>query len=121
MKNSTALVHNLTREIALGTLLLSGLCAAAAPSFGGTLSGTSSSSKVTLNDLNLATPAGMDEARARIERAAKQACVRMIDLDDLSHHDNFLACVSQALEQSQPALAALAQQSAARVASVTTP
>ena len=118
MKNSTSIARKLTREITLGALLLSGLLAGAAPSFADP---ASTSSKVTLNDLNLSTSSGMAQARARIERAVKDACWRVDDVNELSHHDNYVACVSQSLEQAQPALAALARQSEARLASTATP
>ena len=118
MKNSTSIACDLTREIAIGALLLSGLFAVAAPS---NADPTSTSSKVSLTDLNLATSAGMAQARARVERSVKDACWRVDDVNDLSHHDNYLACVSHGLEQAQPALAALGRQSTARLASVVTP
>ena len=118
MKNPTSIARDPTREFTAAALLLCGLFAGAAPS---RADPASTSSKVALTDLNLATSTGMAQARVRIERAVKDVCLRVDDLNDLSHHDNYLACVSNALEQAQPALAALARQSAARLASAATP
>jgi UrcA family protein len=71
--------------------------------------------KVSVADLDLGTTAGMNTARDRVRKVAQHLCVQVEQMDDLSRHDNFLACVDEsvtaAMQQLKgPALAALAKQ-----------
>ena len=54
-------------------------------------------SKVSLSDLNLATPEGARVARERLHREARRLCSQVADELDLSHQPNFVACVDEAL------------------------
>ena len=52
---------------------------------------------VSLADLNLSTAQGMSAAQTRIGKMVKRLCTQVEDPDDLSHHENFLACVDQSM------------------------
>ena len=52
---------------------------------------------VSVADLDLSTAEGMQAAQTRLGKMAKKLCARMEDPDDLSHHENFLACVDQSM------------------------
>jgi UrcA family protein len=54
-------------------------------------------SKVSLSDLNLATPEGARVARERLHREARRLCSQVADELDLSRQPNFVACVDEAL------------------------
>ena len=57
----------------------------------------SRTSKVSLSDLNLATPEGARIARERLDREARRLCNQVADELDLSRQSNFVACVDEAL------------------------
>ena len=52
---------------------------------------------VSLTDLDLSTAQGMSAAQTRISKMVKRLCTQVEDPDDLSHHENFLACVDQSM------------------------
>ena len=54
-------------------------------------------SKVSLSDLDLATPEGARVARERLHREARHLCSQVADELDLSRQPNFVACVDEAL------------------------
>jgi UrcA family protein len=71
--------------------------------------------KVWVADLDLGTSAGMKTAQARVREVARRLCTEVEQMDDLSRHTNYLACVdasvTAAMQQLKgPALAALAKQ-----------
>jgi UrcA family protein len=71
--------------------------------------------KVWVADLDLGTTDGMKAAQARVSQAARHLCTQVAQMDDLSRHANYLACVdasvTAAMQQLKgPALAALAKQ-----------
>jgi UrcA family protein len=71
--------------------------------------------KVSVADLDLGTTAGMKAAQGRVRKVAQHLCAQVAQMDDLSRHDNYLACVdasvTAAMQQLKgPALAALAEQ-----------
>ena len=71
--------------------------------------------KVSVADLDLGTSAGMKTAQARVREVARRLCTEVEQMDDLSRHTNYLACVdasvTAAMQQLKgPALAALAKQ-----------
>jgi UrcA family protein len=53
--------------------------------------------KVSLADLDLATPEGARVARKRLHATALRLCSQVADYEDLSHQANFVACVDAAL------------------------
>ncbi len=80
--------------------------------------GDERSAKVSVADLDLRTTAGMMAAQARVRQMARRLCTQVEQLDDLSVHDNYLACVdasvTAAMQQLKgPALAALDKQKSA--------
>jgi UrcA family protein len=71
--------------------------------------------KVSIADLDLGTTAGMMAAQARVRQMARRLCTQVEQMDDLSRHENYLACVdasvTAAMQQLKgPTLAALAKQ-----------
>jgi UrcA family protein len=71
--------------------------------------------KVSVADLDLGTAGGMKAAQARVREVARHLCTQLEQMDDLSRHANYLACVDSsvtaAMQQLKaPALAALAKQ-----------
>jgi UrcA family protein len=70
--------------------------------------------KVSMAGLDLSTAAGVRAARVRLQEAAQRLCTQVEDPLDLSHHENYLACMDEsmtaALQQLRlPALAAIAK------------
>ena len=81
------------------------------------IAGDVRTAKVSIADLDLGTTAGMTAAQARVRQMARRLCSQVEQLDDLSHHENYLACVDEsvtaAMQQLKgPALAGLAKQNA---------
>jgi UrcA family protein len=77
----------------------------------------SRTSKVSLSDLDLATPEGARFARERLHREARRLCNQIADELDLSRQPNFVACVDETLAKAlrqiaPPALVAGAAASA---------
>jgi UrcA family protein len=62
--------------------------------------------QVSMAGLDLSTAAGMQAAHDRIQVAARKLCSQIADMDDLSRHANYLACVAEsttaALQQIRP-------------------
>jgi UrcA family protein len=53
--------------------------------------------KVSTADLDLGTTAGVRTARERVNQAARRLCRQVEDMNDLSRHENYLACVDTAM------------------------
>jgi len=51
---------------------------------------------VSLADLDLSTPQGVQAARERLHQAARQLCSQLEDSHDLGHQPHFVACVDAA-------------------------
>lgn len=76
------------------------------------------STVVSLADLDLSTPEGLDAARDRVRQASKQLCRLVADPDDLSRYANYNPCVKEsfttAMERAnKPALGVVARSDAA--------
>ena len=54
-------------------------------------------SNLSLADLDLSTPAGVDAARDRLQQTARRWCSQVADRQDLSHQPNFIACMDETL------------------------
>ncbi len=63
--------------------------------------------QVILSDLDLSTVAGQESAHERLLQMAQRLCTEVADLDDLSHHSNFLKCVEAATAGTRPHLDAM--------------
>jgi UrcA family protein len=63
--------------------------------------------QVSVSDLDLSTAAGQESARERLHQMARRLCTEVEDLDDLSHHSNFIKCVATATAGMQPHLEAM--------------
>ena len=61
-----------------------------------------SSAKVLLGDLDLATPEGARTARQRLHAAAQLACSRLEDRLDLGRQEHFVACINAAMALALP-------------------
>jgi UrcA family protein len=66
----------------------------------------SRTSKVSLSDLDLATPEGARVARERLHREARRLCNQVADELDLSRQPNFVACVDETLAKALRQIAA---------------
>jgi UrcA family protein len=73
---------------------------------------------VSLADLDLSTPEGARAARDRLHETARRLCSRLVDLQDLSHQPNFVACVDEALAHALRQVGALPQAQKPALASV---
>jgi UrcA family protein len=71
-----------------------------------------STSKVSLADLDLATPEGTRAAYERLHAAARLACSRVEDSLDLGHQPQFVACVDAAMASALPQVQELARKGA---------
>src|SRR6266481_7090863 len=71
-----------------------------------------STSKVSLADLDLATPEGARVAHERLHTAARLACSRVEDSLDLGHQPQFVACVDAAMASALPQVQELARKGA---------
>jgi UrcA family protein len=58
---------------------------------------SSRTSKVSLADLDVATPEGARAAHQRLQREARRLCSEVADELDLSLHANYVACVDESL------------------------
>jgi UrcA family protein len=54
-------------------------------------------SNLSLADLDLSTPAGVDAARDRLQQTARRRCSQVADRQDLSNQPNFIACMDETL------------------------
>ena len=77
------------------------------------ISGEMRAKKVTLAGIDLSTLEGQRAARERLHQAARQLCSQVADELDLSHHENYLACVDIAMAKAEPLLQAMASRSGA--------
>ena len=66
-----------------------------------------SSVRVNFSGIDLSTSGGQEKAKERLVQAARLTCQRVEDEQDLSRHENYLACVDAALTQAMPKLAQL--------------
>lgn len=61
---------------------------------------------VSLAGIDLSSASGQRAARARVQEAARKLCMQVEEMNDLSRHTNYLACVDQsvsaALRQIEP-------------------
>jgi UrcA family protein len=71
-----------------------------------------SSAKVSLAQLDLATPEGMRVAHERLHAAARLACSHVENSLDLGRQPNYVKCVDASMAAAQPALEELARNSA---------
>lgn len=93
-----------------GVLLLGCLAAAAVAAADELQAVVRRSAPVSMADLNLSRPEGMQAARERVNASARRLCQLVSDPLDLSHRANYFACVdatvAAALRQiTPPALA----------------
>jgi UrcA family protein len=95
-------LHSLT-IIAVLTSVVCAFAASASP--------TDSAVRVDLRHINLSTAAGQAEAKERLLQAAHLTCGRVEDEEDLSRHDNYLACVKTVLNKAMQQLAQLVSRS----------
>jgi len=79
----------------------------------GQISGEMRAKKVTLAGIDLSTLEGQRAARERLHQAARKLCSQVADELDLSHHENYLACVDSAMAKAEPLLQAMASRSGA--------
>jgi UrcA family protein len=70
-----------------------------------------SSLRVNFAGIDLATASGQAQATARLVQAVRLSCERVEEMDDLSRHENYLACVDATLTQATPHLARLISRS----------
>jgi UrcA family protein len=70
---------------------------------------STSSAKVSLGDLDLATAEGARTAHQRLHAAAQLACSRVEDRLDLGRQQHFVACVDAAMVLALPQVAEIAR------------
>jgi len=91
------------RPFAIVAVLTAAVCATAqSPA-----SPATSSVRVNFSGIDLSTSGGQEKATERLVQAARLTCARVEDEQDLSRHENYLACVDTALNQAMPKLAEL--------------
>jgi UrcA family protein len=80
------------------TAFAAGLCLAIAAAVLAPQAGnaTVKSMRVSLADLKLSTPQGMQAARERIDQAARRLCGKLVDPWSYSHVSDYLRCVDDA-------------------------
>lgn len=67
---------------------------------------------VSLTDLDLSTPDGVRAAHERLHEVARTLCSQVEGDMDLSHRENYLACVNEAMARSLPKIEQLARKNA---------
>jgi len=92
MKTSKLVCINTVSLVATGLLAWG----SAAPAAAADSPDTVHTKQVRLSDLDLSTAAGQASAHERLLQMARRLCTEVEDLDDLSHHANFLKCVDAA-------------------------
>jgi len=80
-----------------GALLLGCLAISAAALADEPQAAVSRSARVSLTDLDLSTPEGMQAARERVRATARRSCLQLADPDDLYALWTFEACVDRAV------------------------
>jgi UrcA family protein len=78
-------------------------------------SGEIRSRKVSLADIDLSTVEGQHAAYERLHQAARNLCSQVAEDLDLSHHENYLACIDMAMAKATPLLQAMASRSSAEL------
>jgi UrcA family protein len=76
---------------------------------GGAQAAETRSAKVTFAGLDLSTSDGVNAARERLRDTAGRLCSLVADELDLSHHDNYVKCVDDAMARAMPRLEELAR------------
>jgi UrcA family protein len=99
--NTTTVIKTLM--ISLMTVGFFGGAAAMADQVGNSVA----SKKVSLSDLDLATAEGRQVAQDRLHQLARALCAQVADPTDMSHHDNYLACMDATLAKAGASLQAL--------------
>jgi len=97
-------------ETGVQTAILTALCVAAPfAAYAQETSGAAqtSSAKLSLGDLDLATPEGARTAHQRLHAAAQLACSRLEDRLDLGRQEHFVACVDAAMALALPQVESL--------------
>jgi UrcA family protein len=101
MNTNTYMARRLGSRVAVRTTSLMALLALApvaaiaqSPAAGAVETRTSS---LSLADLDLSTPAGVDAARDRLQQTARRRCSQVANRQDLSHQPNFIACMDETL------------------------
>ena len=95
------------RPFAIVAVLTAAVCATTQSVNADPASTVTSSVRVNFSGIDLSTSAGQEEAKERLVQAAHLTCQRVEDEQDLSRHENYLACVDAALTQAMPKLAQL--------------
>jgi UrcA family protein len=104
MKTSnTVCMHTVMSLVATGLLAWGG----AAPVAAADSPDAVHTKQVSLSDLDLSTVAGQASAHERLLDMAHRLCTEVEDLDDLSHHANFLKCMEAATASTGPHLDAM--------------
>ena len=93
------------RPFAIVAVLTAAVCTTTTQSV--IASPATSSVRINFSVIDLSTSAGQEKARERLVQAARLTCQRVVDEQDLSRHENYLACVDTALAEAMPKLAQL--------------
>jgi UrcA family protein len=96
------------RPFAIVAVLTAAVCATTQSN----ASPAASSVRVNFSGIDLSTSGGQEKAKERLVQAVRLACFRVEDPQDLSHHENYLACVDETLTEAMPKLADLVSRSA---------
>jgi UrcA family protein len=108
MKTATQLAFSSCHKPIIGTTTLLALCVIGS---GDALAGSevdasvTRSSKVSIAGLNLSTPQGARAARERLRQTARKLCGQVADELDLSHHENYVACVDKSVARAMQQVA----------------
>jgi UrcA family protein len=105
------------RRFAMKTTIQKILCSAALLTIGlvgagAALAVQAATIKVSLSGLDLTTSEGMSAARERVHQVARTACREVSDDMDLSHRENYLKCVDEAMARALPWIEAIARRNA---------
>jgi UrcA family protein len=95
------------RSFAIGAVLTAAVCATTQSVNADPASPVTSSVRVNFSGIDLSTSGGQEIAKERLVQAARLTCQRVEDELDLSHRENYLACVDTSLAQAMPKLAQL--------------
>jgi UrcA family protein len=104
-QNGSRRLH--VRPFAIVAVLTAAVCATTQLVNADPASLGTSSVRVNFSGIDLSTSGGQEKAKERLVQAARLACRRVEDGLDLSHRENYLACVDTALSQAMPKLAQL--------------
>ena len=84
---------NRVATVVHGALLLGCLAGPVAALADGPEAAVHRSASVSVADLDLSSPEGIQAARARVHATARRLCLEVADPRDRSAHENYLACV----------------------------